>query len=92
MNNAGQRYLDNRDKSLWSAADRLCANVAPGDCMRVAKMARFTVGTPGLGEDFLPNGGKPTCMENRGVLCTSISMCIENRIFLYISQPSAAMI
>jgi type I restriction-modification system DNA methylase subunit len=31
MNNAGQQYLNDLDKRLWSAADRLRANVNPGD-------------------------------------------------------------
>lgn len=35
MNNAGQQYLNDLDKRLWSAADRLRANVYPGDYMHV---------------------------------------------------------
>ncbi len=35
MNNAGQQYLNDLDKRLWSAADRLRANVNPGDYMHV---------------------------------------------------------
>lgn len=35
MNNAGQQYLNDLDKRPWSAADRLRANVNPGDYMRV---------------------------------------------------------
>lgn len=35
MNNTGQQYLNDLDKRLWSAADRLRANVNPGDYMHV---------------------------------------------------------
>lgn len=35
MNNAGQQYLNDLDKRRWSAADRLRANVNPGDYVYV---------------------------------------------------------
>jgi type I restriction enzyme M protein len=35
MNNEEQRFLDNLDKRLWSAADRLRSNVNPSDYMHV---------------------------------------------------------
>lgn len=35
MNSAGQQYLNDLDKRLWSAADRLRANVNPSDYMHV---------------------------------------------------------
>lgn len=35
MNNAGQQYLNDLDKRLWSDADRPRANVNPGDYMHV---------------------------------------------------------
>lgn len=35
MNNAGQQYLNDLDKRRWSAADRLRANVNPGDYVHV---------------------------------------------------------
>jgi type I restriction enzyme M protein len=35
MNTEEQQFLNDLDKRLWNAADRLRSNVNPGDCMHV---------------------------------------------------------
>lgn len=86
MNKVEQQFLNDLDKRLWIAADKLRANLKPKFARTWQGWAmRFDV-LRELGKRRLPDCPPSTCMETSVFLYMYATTCIEKSGFLYMTH------